>query len=124
MVKPCPSIVLAGDVPFLRSLVRIALEDEGLHVLKECSNPEELLDAVRTMHPDVVLLDLNTNEFETVRLIEHILDIDPEVAIVAVSEGVTGASEKVFAAGARAYLQKPFSMYDLVDLIRKVAPVF
>jgi FixJ family two-component response regulator len=29
----------------------------------------------------------------------------------------------MLASGARAFLQKPFSMYDLIDLIRKVAPM-
>ncbi len=124
MSRPNPSIVVAGDVSFLRSLVRIALEDDGMHVVAECSDQMELIGLIRMHHPDVVIVDLGLDEYEMVRLIEKILDVDSGTAIVAITEGRFGASERLLAAGARAYLVKPFSMYDLTDIVRKVAPVF
>ncbi len=124
MRRTNPSIVVAGDVSFLRSLVRIALEDDGMRVLAECSSGIELLDLVRTHHPDVVVMDISLDEHEMVRLIESILDIDSGTSIVVITEGRFGENERLLAAGARAYIMKPFSMYDLTDIVRKVAPVF
>ncbi|MCF2138061.1 MAG: response regulator [Candidatus Thorarchaeota archaeon] len=124
MTRPMPTVILAGEVPFLRSLIRLALEDEGFSVVDECTTIEEVLVSAHRHHPDVVLLDLGEDEVSTVRLIEDLLDVDIHMAIIAVSDVDATHGEKLFAAGATAYLQKPFSMYDLVDTIRKVAPVF
>ncbi|NOR38801.1 MAG: hypothetical protein GQ580_04360, partial [Candidatus Thorarchaeota archaeon] len=61
---------------------------------------------------------------ERVKLIESMLDLDSNLAIVTVSSSDDDLGEMVFAAGARAFLQKPFSMYDLIDIVKKVTPVY
>ena len=61
---------------------------------------------------------------DIVRLIEDVLDIDPIVAIVVISDLIDGQNETVLAAGARAFLQKPFSMHDMTDIVRKVKPIY
>ncbi len=124
MTRPMPSVIIAGDVSFLRSLIRLALEDEGFIVVDESSSLEEVMVAMHRHHPDVVLIDLGLDEFVTVRLIEDLLDVDSHTAVIVVTESQTNMGEKFFAAGATAYLTKPFSMFDLVDTIRKVAPVY
>ena len=115
-------VVIAGDIPFLRVLLKMAIEDAGLEVLAETTNAAELLDTCIKKSPDIVLLDLELSESESIRIVEDLLDIDPGVSIIAMTDLVDGNSEKMLASGARAFLQKPFSMYDLIDLIRKVAP--
>jgi DNA-binding NarL/FixJ family response regulator len=115
-------VIIAGDIPFLRVLLKMAIEDAGLVVLAETTNTTELLDTCIKMSPDIVLLDLDLSESENIRIVEDLLDIDPGVSIIAMTDLMDGNSEKMLASGARAFLQKPFSMYDLIDLIRKVAP--
>ncbi|MFX1368801.1 MAG: response regulator [Promethearchaeota archaeon] len=115
-------VVIAGDIPFLRVLLKMAIEDAGLDVLAETTNATELLDTCIKMNPDIVLLDLDLSESDNIRIVEDLLDIDPGISIIAMTELVDGECEKMLASGARAFLQKPFSMYDLIDLIRKVAP--
>ncbi|MFQ5833181.1 MAG: response regulator [Candidatus Thorarchaeota archaeon] len=115
-------VVIGGDVPFLRVLLKMAIEDAGFTVIDEVMDRAELLDTCIRKKPDIVLLDLNLTHEESVRLIEDLLDIDTAVAIVAMADLEEGYGEKVLSAGARAFIQKPFSMYDLIDLIRKVAP--
>ncbi|TFF96108.1 response regulator [Candidatus Thorarchaeota archaeon] len=117
-------IVVAGEIPLLRVLLKMALEDAGFQVTGEAENAENLLIMCQGGNPAVVLIDFNMHRIEIVRLIESILDIDPHVAIIVISEPFDGVGETVLAAGARAYLQKPFSMYDMTDLVKKVRPVF
>lgn len=117
------TIVIAGDVPFLRTLLKMAMEEEGIHVIAEADDRESLLAICTTLQPDMVLLDLELDEVATLRLIETILDIDALITIIAVSEPSEGFGERALSTGARAYLQKPFTTYDLVDMIWKVAPV-
>jgi two-component system chemotaxis response regulator CheY len=117
-------VIIAGEVPLLRVLLRMALEDSGFNVVAEAENAENLVIQCKGRSPSVVLIDFNMPQEEIVRLIESLLDIDPVVAIVVISELVDGQSETVLAAGARAFLQKPFSMYDMTDIVRKVKPIY
>jgi len=116
-------VIVAGEVPLLRVLLKMALEDSGFDVLGEADDRESLLIMCQGSNPSVVLIDFNIDQQDIVRLIEDLLDIDPVVAIVIISDLVEGQSETVLAAGARAFLQKPFSMYDMTDIVRKVTPV-
>ena len=102
----------------------MALEDSGFDVIAEAESAESLVIECKGNSPSVVLIDFNMEQEEIVRLIENLLDIDPVVAIVVISDLVEGQNETVLAAGARAFLQKPFSMYDMTDIVRKVKPVY
>jgi DNA-binding NarL/FixJ family response regulator len=102
----------------------MALEDDGFNVIAEAENIEGLLIECKGRSPSVVLIDFNMEQEAIVRLIESLLDIDPVVAIVIISDLIDGQNETVLAAGARAFLQKPFSMYDMTDIVRKVKPVY
>jgi DNA-binding NarL/FixJ family response regulator len=115
-------VIIAGDVPFLRVLLKMAIEDAGFIVIEEVTNQTDLLVSCLKKNPDVVILDLELPDEDNIRLVEDLLDIDSSVSIIAISDLVQGYTETILAAGARAYLQKPFSMYDLVELIKKVAP--
>ncbi len=117
-------IIVAGEVPLLRVLLKMALEDSGFDVVAEAENVEDLMIECKGKSPSVVLIDFNMDQKEVVRLIEKLLDIDPVVAIVVISDLIEGQNETVLAAGARAFLQKPFSMFDMTDIVRKVKPVY
>ncbi len=117
-------VVIASDSPLLGALLRLSIEDAGFEVITEVSQSTELLVAVSQHGPDIIILDLELPEVESIQLIESILDLDSTLAIVTVSNSEDNLGEMVFAAGARAFLRKPFSMYDLIDIVKKVAPVY
>ncbi len=102
----------------------MALEDGGFNVVGEADDAQTLLVMSQCKNPAVVLIDFNMEQTELVRVIESILDIDPVIAIVVISDPIDGIGETVLAAGARAFLQKPFSMYDMTDTVRKVKPIY
>jgi DNA-binding NarL/FixJ family response regulator len=102
----------------------MALEDGGFEVIGEADDAQSLLIQSQCKNPSIVLIDFNMEQTELVRLIESILDIDPIIAVVVISDPIDGIGETVLAAGARAFLQKPFSMYDMTDIVRKVKPIY
>lgn len=108
----------------LRVLLKMALEDAGFDVVAEAEDTANLLIQCEGNKPAVVIIDFNMDQTEIVRLIEDVLDIDPIIAIVVISDIIEGQTETVLAAGARAFLQKPFSMYDMTDIVRKVKPIY
>lgn len=117
-------VIIACDTPLLGALLRLSIEDAGFKVITEVSQSTELLVAVSQLVPDIVILDLDLPEVKSIQLIESILDLDSTLAIVTVSNSEDDLGEMVFAAGARAFLRKPFSMYDLIGIVKKVAPVY
>ncbi|MBD3157528.1 MAG: response regulator [Candidatus Lokiarchaeota archaeon] len=116
-------VIVAGDISFLCVLLKMEIENAGMEVLAEVSNKADLLDQCIRKEPDIVIVDFQIPEIESLRLIQDLLDIDPLMSIVTISDAIGGYSEKVLAAGARAFLQKPFSTYDLIDTVKKVTPV-
>ena len=117
------SLVLANDVPFLSGLMRLAVSDSGFAVVGEANLKMQLIELCELKRPDVVIIDMQLPEKDMIHLIEKILDIDVTMAIIVITEAGEGLGEKLMASGARAYLQKPYTTYDLLDMIRKVAPI-
>ncbi|NHI88543.1 MAG: DNA-binding response regulator [Candidatus Thorarchaeota archaeon] len=121
---PHSGVIVAGEIPLLRVLLKMALEDSGFNVVGEADDAQSLLILSQSLKPAVVLIDFNIEQSGLVRLIEDILDVDPVISIVVISDPIEGVGETVLAVGARAFLQKPFSMYDMTETVRKVKPVF
>jgi len=117
------TLVLANDVPFLSGLMRLAVSDTGYIVVGEAHKKSQLMEICEIENPDVIIIDMQLPEKEMIRMIEQILDFDVRTAIIVITELVEGLGEKIMATGARAYLQKPYTTYDLLDMIRKVAPI-
>lgn len=118
------TVVIAGDVPFLRALLRMAIEEAGDNVVDEVSDRENLLVSCTHNNPSIVLIDLHIPDIQRIRLVEDLLDINPDLAVVVISDPTEELGETMLAVGARAYIEKPFSMYDLIDLVKKVTPFY
>lgn len=52
------SVLIVDDHPSFRASARALLEAEGFEVVGEASDGEGALEAAGTLHPDVVLLDV------------------------------------------------------------------
>ncbi|NHJ31220.1 MAG: response regulator, partial [Asgard group archaeon] len=116
------SVIIAGDIPFLSAMIRMAVEDAGFIVKGQATNRESLLTLCQQNRPDIILLDMDIPDLDTVRLVEDLLDINDYLTIIAISKLEGGYGERALAAGARAIMLKPFSTYDLMDILRKVSP--
>ena len=105
------------DDDSIRTVVKLALEDEGWGVL-EAENGEDALELFRTNGADVVLIDImlpGMNGFEVCRAIRRTTDV-PIVMVTARSDthDVVAGLE----AGADDYLTKPFEPKELSARIR------
>jgi DNA-binding NarL/FixJ family response regulator len=57
-IENVTSVVIVDDHPSFRASARALLEAEGFEVIGEASDGDGAFDAVRRLHPDVVLLDV------------------------------------------------------------------
>jgi len=78
-----------------------------------------MLDAVRRLHPDVVVQDLSMPPLNGIDLIRQVRQIDPATKIVVVTmwEDPERAAE-AFRAGASAYVLKHCAASELVDAVQ------
>ncbi|MDH5763931.1 MAG: response regulator transcription factor [Nitrospinota bacterium] len=116
-------IVIADDHAVVRKgLVQIISETSDLEVIAEADNGNVLLEKIRSLHPDVVLMDINMPEKSGWDVMLQLKSELPKLPVIVLSI----SPEKDFAvkflkAGASGYLTKTSAPEQLVDAIRKVA---
>ena len=115
-----PRILVVDDVPTVLAVLRLRLEAEGFEVVT-ARDGVEAIDRARETHPDLIVLDLMLPRLTGERVCE-VLRGDAHfrgVPIVVLSARI-GESERLraFAAGADAFLSKPYEVAQLVGEIR------
>jgi two-component system, cell cycle sensor histidine kinase and response regulator CckA len=116
------SILVVDDEELIRRLARTILERWGFRVLTAEDGEQALaLYQQRTAEVDLVLLDYTMPGMSGLDVLHELRRIDPEVCVVF-SSGHTLQSnaEELLAAGARAFIPKPYSPEELVARIRQV----
>lgn len=113
-------ILIVEDQADIRRLIRWALEDSG-HRLHEAANGALALQIVQAMRPDLMLIDVvMPGEISGLDLCREIRQ-DPTLAeirlVVLSASAAPHEREQALAAGADAFLAKPFSPAQLCELI-------
>jgi two-component system chemotaxis response regulator CheY len=115
------SILLLEDNLELRNLLQQALEYNNFQILAGASGVEglQLLENTRP-YPDAIICDINMPEMDGVTFIRHVR-AHPEwsKAYVIILSGQEDDHDMALSAGADAFIQKPFSVLGLTNLISK-----
>jgi DNA-binding NarL/FixJ family response regulator len=116
-------VLVADDHAAFRAGLRALLETASdVAVVGEADSGESAVVAVRTLHPDVVLMDINMPGIDGVEATRRIVDAAPHVAVLVLT--MHDDDETVFAAvraGARGYLLKGAQRAELLRAVRAVA---
>ena len=116
-----PIILIADDQPALIAVTRNYLESLGFQVFTAQDGSEAVQQAC-TLQPDLILMDVRMPVVDGLNAIRQIrAATDPktrDIAIVSLSgHASTADKEKCLAAGATAYLNKPFGVRELDRII-------
>jgi DNA-binding NarL/FixJ family response regulator len=122
-------VALAEDSVLLREGVARLLDEAGLDVVAQCENADDLLLKVRSLTPDVVILDIRlppTHKDEGLRAALEIRSTHPEVGVLVLSQYVeVGLALKLLADSAEGvgYLLKDRigDVEEFVAAVRRVA---
>jgi len=119
-------VLVVDDIANTREdIKRLLYFEEDISVVGEAENGDEALKMAETLHPDVVLMDINMPGMDGIMASEAISNQMPDTAIVIISiQGEPEYLKKAMAAGARDYLVKPFTSSDLADTIRRVSNTY
>lgn len=113
-------VLVVDDDDMIRRLVRTVLEADDLEVV-EAPNGDIALEMVESEHPAVMVLDImmpGINGVEVCRQVDH----STVKVIVLTARDDPVLEQEVRDAGADAFLTKPFSSIELLDLIDELVP--
>jgi two-component system, response regulator PdtaR len=112
-----PRVLIAEDEALIRLDLAEMLAEEGYDVVGEAGDGEVAVRLAQELRPDLVIMDIKMPVMDGLAAAEKIADerIAPVVILTAFSQ--RDLVERARAAGAMAYLVKPFQKSDLVPAI-------
>ena len=117
-----PLILCADDDPDILALLALRLEGAGFRVAR-AADGEQALALARELHPSVAVLDVMMPRLMGLEVLEA-LRADPathDLRVILVSARAQESDVEVgLAAGADAYLAKPFQASDLIELVQSL----
>ncbi|GGQ02682.1 DNA-binding response regulator [Streptomyces virginiae] len=122
--RPPLRIVLCDDERMVRTALRVILEAEAdLEVVGEAATGAEAVPLVRSLAPDVVLMDVRMPEIDGIRATEQILATmagPPRILVVTTFENDAHVYDAL-RAGAAGFLLKRADPDELIGAVRLVA---
>jgi two-component system response regulator EvgA len=79
------TVLIVDDHPSFRSSARALLEAEGYEVVGEAENGLEGLHAARSLHPDLVLLDVQLPDIDGFEVASRLTKDESAPAVVLIS---------------------------------------
>ncbi|MDB5856465.1 MAG: putative response regulator, NarL [Ramlibacter sp.] len=115
-------VVLADDHDLVRSGIKALLSTvDGVEVIAEARNGNELLQLLETVKPDVVMTDISMPGMDGITAIAEIHSRYPEVRVVVLSMYDTvDFVKRAVANGACGYLMKDAPPFELEQALRSV----
>jgi DNA-binding NarL/FixJ family response regulator len=111
-------VVVADDHSLFRDGITSLLEAAGYEIVEQCGDGQEAVEAVRRLHPDLVLLDISMPKMgglEALQLIKSEFP-DTRVVILTVSDGDDDLVATT-RAGANGYLQKDLDASEFLEML-------
>jgi two-component system, cell cycle response regulator DivK len=118
------TILYVEDNEMNRKIVRDLLKHTTYRLL-EAPDGETGIALALERHPDLILMDVQLPKVSGFEATKQ-LRAEPATAdtpIIAITSfALAGDDQKARAAGATAYLAKPYSPFELLEIIRKLVP--
>jgi len=113
-------VLVVDDSALSRRTLRQILEPAGYEV-SEAEDGLSALERYFLEKPDIVLLDLVMKGMYGLDVLTKLRELDGDAKVVIVSADIqTSSHELVEAAGARAFVNKPFDRADILNTLASV----
>jgi DNA-binding NarL/FixJ family response regulator len=115
-------VVLADDHQLVRAGVRALLAGlDDVEVVAEASDGDELLGLLETVHPDVVVTDLQMPRSDGIAALRRIRERDPALKVIVLTmDDSVESIRSAIASGANGYLRKDAQAPELATALRTV----
>jgi PAS domain S-box-containing protein len=115
-------ILIADDHEMLRRGVRNTLQTElDLEICGEAVDGQDVVEKVKTLRPDLVILDINMPALNGLVALRQILRLRPQTKVLVFSVHDSDQTVKeVHAAGAHGFISKGKDSQDLLRVVREI----
>ena len=115
-------VLLVDDHPLVRDgLVNLISQQTDLQICGEAGNEPQALELIRTVQPDVAIVDISLETGSGIELIKSIKAMFPAVTILVLSmHDESLYAERALRAGARGYVMKCEAAKKVIEAIRCV----
>src|SRR5262249_4794894 len=116
-------VLLVDDDDLMRAGLRAVLtSDETIHVVGEADNGRSAVSSVRSLSPDIVVMDVRMPDLDGISATRELLAASPEVKVAILTtfeqdDYIFGA----LSAGASGFLLKRTSPEDLITAIHTIS---
>ena len=110
-------VVIAEDEALIRLDLKEMLEEEGYSVVAEAADGETAVEKVTALQPDLAILDVKMPVMDGISAAERITADRLAAVVMLTAFSQRELVARASAAGAMAYLVKPFTKADLVPAI-------
>lgn len=114
--------MIVDDYPVMRELLKEFMHRAGYTIVGEAGSARELMAGFDQWAPDVLVLDVLLPDANAAQVTRKLLASHPDIRVLVVSglEGDNELTQDCLAAGARAFLAKPFTKPELEEALKKV----
>ena len=116
------SVLLVDDHELVRTGIEALLNATGdIAVVGVAKSGEEAVDAMASLSPDIVLMDVNMPGIGGMEACRRILQDNPEVKIITLSVNKDGSiPQQLFKLGILGFISKDSPVDEMINAIRKV----
>lgn len=116
-------VIIVEEQPLFRQGIRSTLEQMGdCAILGDSTDANDILELVRTVSPDVALVDAGLTSADPLELARQMRHLAPRMAIIILTPSED--EERLFQSikvGAAAYYTRSITTEELVEAVRKVS---
>lgn len=112
------SCLIIEDCNFIREIYHLNLKNSSVQIIAEARDGKEGLEKIRTLKPDIIILDLVLPEINGFDVLSQTHDLSPNSKVLVISTmDDAKTKKKVKSLGAVGYLEKPFTKADLLNAV-------
>jgi len=100
-------VLIVEDDFMVSAMIRGRVEDTGYTVLGEAQDGVQAIELVQSLHPDVVLMDIEMPNMNGIEATQHISEYEPTPVVILSAFESPELVSKASEVGAGAYLVKP-----------------
>lgn len=97
-------VLVIDDTPGRGAILEQALADAGCEVLERLSNSQNMLAKVEALQPDVILIDIDCPDRDTLESLDKMNQAAPRPVVMFAENSDASLTEKALKAGVSAYV--------------------
>ena len=119
MTSPLPTILVVDDEPGIRTMIQFELSQQGYEILTAESGVKAL-EILNGRTVNLILTDMRMPQMDGPELVARVRQILPTIPIVLMTGFVEERVRKVQEQNVSGTLNKPFTIDQLAEMVRKV----